>query len=134
MYCLKKVIWSHKASSAIVPPAMDGNKKRIGNDANRRDGSQSGPHPYAQSEELYERYCEYAEASRTALLRVVLNPDSRRSIAQEEPVLSKDEFVIRLNRMPEAVREAFIGRIQAGYQQARTEYGSYLAAIRRRAG
>lgn len=69
-------------------------------------------------DKLYELYCQYAEASRAAMLRVTLCQKSRYSIAEEDPVL-KEEFLARVDAMTDEVRGEFLRRVTSGYQVAR---------------
>lgn len=78
---------------------------------------------------LYELYCKYTESSRVAKLRVTLNPESRRSIAEDNPMLSRNEFMARLNVMSHDVRRTFIRRIILGYEHARTVHQDELLCM-----
>jgi hypothetical protein len=72
-------------------------------------------------DDLYDLYCQYAEASRMAVLSVTLSRASRRNVAAENPCISREEFGQSLNLMSEDVRQNFIRRLTIGYAAARTE-------------
>ncbi|MDB5387183.1 MAG: hypothetical protein JWM11_2829, partial [Planctomycetaceae bacterium] len=110
------------------PPARDSLND---NSECRRDGTREADPATPLIADMYESDCEYAEASRSALLRIVLNPESRRSIAREDPVLSPDEFASRLSQMEEEVRRDFIGRITSGYNVAVLAYRDEIFKQRR---
>lgn len=76
----------------------------------------------ACNDELYERYCKYAESSRAALLKATVVAETRRSIATVPPCLPRDDFEHNLNSMGEKEREQFIRRINMGYEKAFSGY------------
>lgn len=88
---------------------------------------QSGKDGY-DADLLYDLYCQFAEASRAAILRVTLSPESRRGIAEESPCMSKEEFQQSLGTMGEISRREFIRRIAVGYDAAREESSPELKA------
>lgn len=69
-------------------------------------------------EDLYGRYCAYTEASRAALLKACVSLETRRSIAAEEPCLSRIEFEQTLESMGRLEREEFVRRIDLGYENS----------------
>lgn len=78
------------------------------------------------SNELYERYCEYTEASRTALLSATVSPETRRSIAMETPCLPRNELERSLRLMNGRERQEFFTRINVGYEQTFEDSAAYL--------
>src|SRR5579872_4389820 len=106
----KNRIWSRNGIPANLPGAMDGCDIQFG-DAEREFGQK-------EQDRLYDSYCEYAESSRTALLRITLNPISRQMIATDQAALCRDEFFAALAAMSCAQRRAFIRRVICGYELA----------------
>jgi hypothetical protein len=106
-------LWLLGALLSISLLAMDGqDPTREG----KRGGKLRRPR---QLDELYEAYCRYAESSRAAMLRVIVAPESRRSLCEEEAAISREEFVRGLARMSHDMRIEFIRLITLGYDLAR---------------
>ncbi|MFO0872271.1 MAG: hypothetical protein U0935_25365 [Pirellulales bacterium] len=67
-------------------------------------------------DEIYSLYCEFTEQSRQALLRICVQPESRRVLSDNDEFrMSKDEFVGELGRMPELARREYIRQLTLGY-------------------
>lgn len=77
-------------------------------------------------DKLYELYCEYAKASRAAMLRVTVCPESRKSISEGDPVLGEEDFLARVHAMTDEVRCSFLRRVTSGYEVARLIYREEL--------
>lgn len=77
-------------------------------------------------DKLYRLYCQYAEASRAAMLRVSVCPESRKTISEDDPVLGKEEFLARVHAMTNEVRCDFLRRVTSGYEVARLIYRDEL--------
>lgn len=81
------------------------------------------PDKEVKADDVYPLYCQFVENNRTALLRVTLNPETRRLIAEDPPALPRYEFYRSLQQMTEVQRDQFISRMQMGYASACSEYG-----------